>query len=452
MTETDHDGWFRTARDYPEGQHLVGLGSDRHAGWRAPLAHVRGSYRLGVPERRVSSGPRYPLVWPSGSASSLAGQRMRMIPSLGDAQPMASVFGVVTSRAGQTWVQFPPLTDRLEHSGPWTLELNEQVEHSFVQGRVQSVDTSLHAPVELEKIDAAELEILITDQEGQVASGTEVTLTERATGRTLQRTPSIGLLKLHGLRPGPYLLEVRGHGFYGSRLEFELAPGANLELPVALEPALGDGEVQVVIESASGEYHGRTSVLLSPIALEESGLDWEARSMPVLWREEGGAWYGSCAFEGLPSGEYELTAQGGQFHCWAPGARRVRPGADRTVLQLLDQGDESDLVLRVFDGETGGWVEEYVLELTGSGCGKQFSSTRRVQQARANRDDAALTTVPPSVQVRWCVSVDGYERRCGDMESFSSARLVDGRRVRVADVHLARSEPSETAGVNRRND
>lgn len=252
-----------------------------------------------------------------------------------------------------------------------------------------------------------------------------------------QRSAVSGTVAFEGLQPGRFSVSVRCDGYYDLRQDLTLEPGYPLELPVDLEPILADGRVEVLLESASGTYHGASKVLLTPLRLDEAGLNWGTLAREVTWTRRGSTWTGRCTFEGIPLGEYELTPRGGRFQCWATPASPVRPSTSAVPLRLLDRGDEADLVLRVFDERTGAWVTDYSLEWSGQGCGKDFCFGRSMSQDRRRADPAsALEAVPPGVDARWCISHAGYVSRCGSLEEFGEPRFVDGRMVRVADVHL----------------
>ena len=299
-----------------------------------------------------------------------------------------------------------------------------------------------HTPVATVATPRATLVVRVSDPAGIVSVGAHLELTAlevSVPAPVLNYALRSGEVRIPDLRAGSYAMTVRWPGHLVLETTLELAPGTRTELPLVLDPFAGDGRVAVVLESASGDFHGQMYMLLTPLALDEVGLEWEPKTARVAWEQVGARWLGACAFEGLPAGEYEVSPRGGRFHCWAPGTVRTRADGDPVGLRLLDRGNESDLLLRVFDGESGAWLDGYALELTGRGCGKHFTFSRAVQQGRAQRDAPALSGVPPSVDVQWCVTRAGYERACGDLEAFTPPERVDGRLVRVMDVHLARA-------------
>jgi hypothetical protein len=429
---TDAQGWFRTAELLPAGEVTLEVGDGRPTTRRVRLQHAREVYAHGVPERKLASGPTYRLR----SNEPLAGRRVRLI-SLADPD-LPSAVAVVRAGREHDWTRFAPLPEPLASRGPWGLVVEDP--RRVIEGDITDVVGADRPPVPLRITARARLHVAVSDSDGHVALGARLGLRPLeippASSPPLSRAMHDGELRLDGLRAGSYAMTVACPGYYEQSTTLDLGPGTLTELPLVLEPVLGDGQVEVVLESATGEYHGTTSVLLTPIALAETGLHWEPKSRRVAWAEIDGRWVGTCSFEGLPAGRYEVSPHGGRFHCWAPASLRTDADADPVGLRLLDRGDESDLLLRVFDADSGAWLDEYSLELTGRGCGRHFSFARSVEQDRLTRDEPALAGVPPAVEVRWCVSHEGYRRYCGELEEFTAPALLDGRRVRIANVHL----------------
>lgn len=239
-----------------------------------------------------------------------------------------------------------------------------------------------------------------------------------------------GNFAFEGLPPGPYTLSIRHQTQGALTTPVDLAVNSRDRREFKLDPFSVGGDIEGTVRSRSGEFHGPTTVFLTPI---ESGDEPAPppRTQRLRWAREGAEHVARFKFIGVADAKYRIRilARGAPF-LTTPARLELTPPSSNADFEIDDENAVYYLSFNPLDDSTGGWLRDVHLNVSGATGEELYSGPTggwRRASARPFAEDEKLS---------WELRKPGYVTARGDRSAFKGFK---GSTWQFATVRLRRN-------------
>jgi hypothetical protein len=403
--ESDAQGFLEGKAEFPPGDYLLDLSSERHAGdliqTRAkdaralqptlPLALAPAAAGAPVPDFAIPAGPTFlfQASWPRG----LSPASFSAVLSGGDPRLAFDKLFAPLHEGQPAWARFSPLARFLSGGPPFAIRVASEDALWLASASVEKLAGRASSPIQLVFEARARLVGRVLDPDGKpVANEWLQAWPPGASFDSTTRRPLLvttrddGSFDLRAAEPGRYTLKLEGKGFVPYVEEVELPALTRVEHVVRLvrpDPAQL-GPIRGRVASQSGKYEERLMVLLTPEAPPRNG-----QTAYVEWSGEAGAKSGTFEFKDLMPGDYTLDLRPVDLVGVEPRKLVARPSEQPIEFLVKDAGARADLRVRVVADEDGSPLRAF--RLTADVHGSQEHTTLVL---KTGEDEALLRGAP----------------------------------------------------------
>lgn len=277
-------------------------------------------------------------------------------------------------------------------------------------------------PLVLEFRERAALSGVVRDENGPVARAVVVVQSRDRRSRGGQppatRTDSDGRYRIADLPPGKVDARAAGLGQKGASQTLELLPATEVTHEFVLTALPTAGAVRGVVRSDTGRYAGDVAIVLTR-------TDGDAARAPLRRSVVFGAGGpnqpdGTFDFGEVPAGKYRIELREQDFFAWERPPQDLVVPCEPLAFRVHDSVPVADLVLDVADA--GRPLADFHLHLWTSDGERQL---------RASSGQVVLAGYPEDKKLTWRLDAAGFPPIVGDLESFASRSVAEGRMRRT---------------------